>query len=132
MSIKVAHLDHALGIRNCRAWRAPASGERLMIASHPRFCIYIYLSIYIYVRTLRKQVLQLHKLGWYSCASLMAAPCAEWYIALSRAARSSVASSALWYFFHRQSTASRSAFAVAGALPPPLCCALVQCAVASC
>ena len=38
--------------------------------------------IYIYVRTLSKQVLQLHKLGGYSGVSLMAALCAEWHIAL--------------------------------------------------
>ena len=44
--------------------------------------IYIYVCVRVCVSTLRKQVLQLHKLGWYSCASLMAAPCAEWYIAL--------------------------------------------------
>ncbi len=43
-------------------------------------CIYMY--IYIHFRTLCKQTLQLHKLGWYSCTSLMAAPCTEWYIAL--------------------------------------------------
>ena len=41
-------------------------------------------------------------------------------------------SSALRRSFHGRSAARRSAFDEAGTLPPPLCCALVQCAVASC
>ncbi len=35
-------------------------------------------------------------------------------------------------FFRRRSAASQLVFAVAGALPSPVCCVLVQCAVASC
>ena len=68
----------------------------------------------------------------YSCTSLMAAPCTEWHIYICcSTACSSVVSAALWRFFRRCSATSRSAFAVAGALTHPLCCALVQCTVAS-
>ena len=93
-------------------------------------CIYMY--IYIHFRTLCKQTLQLHKLGWYSCTSLMAAPCTEWYIALQ-------VHSTLFSGFLRsetflpQSVRTQSiCLAVASVLPPPFCCAVVQCTVVSC
>ena len=89
-------------------WRASASEAGLIIAFHLRFC-YIYIYIYIYVRTLRKQVLQLCKLDGctlrrmvYSSAGAQHAP--QWFLR----------SAAL---LHRQSTASQSAFIVAGTLP---------------
>ena len=72
----------------------------------------------------------------YSCASLILPQlrkldgCTLRRMAYSSAAaRSSLGSSALWRFFRWCSTVNRSAFAVAGTLPPPLCCALVQYAV---
>ena len=62
-------------------------------------------------------------------ALMMAAPCGIYLC--SRTARSSV-SSALRRFVRRRSAASRLDFAIAGTLPPTLCCALVQCALTSC
>ena len=124
--------------------------------------------MYIYVRTLRKQVLQLHKLdgctlhrmAWHIYIAAAAQHALQWFpllcgvsSAASRsafavagalppplgtytryiyscchAARSSVVSSALWRFFCSQSISFRHSRCA----PPPLGCALVQCAVASC
>ena len=79
------------------------------------FVILLCIYIYIYVRTLCKQVLQLHKLD--GCTLVALQPCSTLFSG----------SSALWCFFRSQSIG----FRLAGALPP-LCCLLVQCAVASC
>ena len=68
--------------------------------------------MYIYVRTLRKQVLQLHKLDGCTLHRM------AWHIYIA-----AVAQHALQWFpllCGVSSAASRSAFAVAGALPPPL------------
>ena len=68
--------------------------------------------------------------GCCSCASLDDG-CTLRYIVYSRTTRSSV-SSARRRFVRTRYAASRLDFAIANTLPPTLCCALVQCAVASC
>ena len=105
--------------------RVSASEARLMIALHSRFC-------YICPHLTQADATVVQAWYCYCCASLMAAPWAEWYIVLQL--HSTLFSGFLrsTAFLRRRSTASRSAFIVAGVLPPPFCCVLVQWAVASC
>ena len=118
MSIMYTLLKHSNftnSLDNCRAARVSEANDRVL------FEICIHIIIYMFT---------LYTSRCYNCANLMSAHCAEWLC--SCAACSSVVSSALWRFFCRRSAASRSDFDVGGAIPPPLCCALVQCPVASC
>ena len=76
----------------------------------------------------------------YSCTSLMllqlrkldAAPCAECHIALQSCSTLFSGSSALRCFFCRCFHRQLIGFCCSRHAPSPLCCALVQCAVASC
>ena len=111
--------------------RVSASEARLRIAPYSLCIMYVYIHI-MCPHLMRAGATVVQAWHCYSCASLMVAPCAEWYIALQPS--STLFSGSLyilWWFFRRRSAASRSAFTVAGSLSPPLCCALLQCAVAS-
>ena len=94
-------------------------------------CIYISIFIYIYEYI---YVCPQHERRWQKRADYASGCCSSAsfddgctlrYIALKL-------HSTLFSFLRRRYAARRLDFAIAGTLPPTLCCALVQCAVASC